>query len=885
MAEGVVASIKVRIDGTAAKAGAAEVVRSLKTIQAELAKTAKAEDGLFNRQPRTAPSRPSSPGGSSGTDPAMRAQIAATKALEAAETRRYQTALRIGRQMQGDVALMARNSAATQSLTEAIRANGASSEATSRAWGNFRREQAAISSDIAKNSGLFVKMNQQTTAITGSVNSLGERFKAARPQIQNTSFQVADFAVQVASGQNAVVALAQQLPQLLGGMGVFGALAGAAVAILGGLATALFSSGDAAKKSNEDLERFNSAMEDSKASAAMAEEGYDGVIKKLNTLTDVSRKALIAQLQQNIETNEAGLRAGAADLSGSLLSEDTWRSVIRAAGAFGDAAGNARKEIYLLAQQLQESPSDPGNYGRLAEILRTLALNADGDAAGAFARLADKLDVAAGNAEALALKNQKLEVTQRLANGEIVDGAAAILGIGTAASGTASMLGGLIGAVDGVGQSFSRLRRERAFASPASLIKYDPAGGEPALIPDRPSVLGETFSGVSPADLETDSRSQQILDALAGRLKITGAAGSAAASAMTKLGDAFRDQKDDLAAALAEQQKLNTALASNDNSSGALSQSVELLGQKLKISSKYTGDQRAELENLTEELFKAKKAGDAWSNVVSLRDANSLLEKQIELAGDSSVSAKKSLDLFKVEQSLRRDGVDLQSDVAKATLDETARQADLNAHLTAQQSIYEEISSIGSQAFDRIGEAITQAFTTGKGSAIDFASVAMGAISELGQSVLKLGAVNPLKNWITGSKLPTLDSLFTTASGGGVGGLSSWLFGNPAMAPKPGAQGPTMPATNGLLGSGGSWLGVSGSDWMGGGVSVISSALPGLMSGNYAQAAFGGGGAALGAIAGTFIPGIGTALGGMAGGCLGCVLGGLFETEEEGITA
>ena len=55
-------------------------------------------------------------------------------------------------------------------------------------------------------------------------------------QVQNAAFQVGDFAVQVAAGTAASRALALQLPQLLGAFGVFGAVAGAAVAILAPLA-------------------------------------------------------------------------------------------------------------------------------------------------------------------------------------------------------------------------------------------------------------------------------------------------------------------------------------------------------------------------------------------------------------------------------------------------------------------------------------------------------------------------------------------------------------------------------------------------------------------------------------------------------------------------
>lgn len=57
--------------------------------------------------------------------------------------------------------------------------------------------------------------------------------------IQNAAFQVGDFAVQVGGGVDASRALAQQLPQLLGGLGVFGALAGAAVAVVVPLASAM----------------------------------------------------------------------------------------------------------------------------------------------------------------------------------------------------------------------------------------------------------------------------------------------------------------------------------------------------------------------------------------------------------------------------------------------------------------------------------------------------------------------------------------------------------------------------------------------------------------------------------------------------------------------
>jgi len=49
--------------------------------------------------------------------------------------------------------------------------------------------------------------------------------------IQNTAFQLGDFATQVGAGTSASIALGQQLPQLLGGFGALGAVLGAVVAV------------------------------------------------------------------------------------------------------------------------------------------------------------------------------------------------------------------------------------------------------------------------------------------------------------------------------------------------------------------------------------------------------------------------------------------------------------------------------------------------------------------------------------------------------------------------------------------------------------------------------------------------------------------------------
>lgn len=84
---------------------------------------------------------------------------------------------------------------------------------------------------------------RRTATALGSMEQSAAGFsRNSRFAFQNAAFQVQDFAVQVAGGQGAVRALAQNLPQLLGGFGLWGAAIGAVVALLGGFAQAMIES-------------------------------------------------------------------------------------------------------------------------------------------------------------------------------------------------------------------------------------------------------------------------------------------------------------------------------------------------------------------------------------------------------------------------------------------------------------------------------------------------------------------------------------------------------------------------------------------------------------------------------------------------------------------
>lgn len=157
--------------------------------------------------------------------------------------------------------------------------------------------------------------------MAGQVGKVGSASTRLTSQIQNASYQVGDFAVQIASGTAASRALAQQLPQLLGGFGMFGAVAGAAAAIGGALVPMLFGAGEAAKSFKENLDAAEATLSKMKETAAMfSAEGLTALKEKygevnLELVNFLELQAQIAKLDAMDATRDA-LAALKAELNG-----------------------------------------------------------------------------------------------------------------------------------------------------------------------------------------------------------------------------------------------------------------------------------------------------------------------------------------------------------------------------------------------------------------------------------------------------------------------------------------------------------------------------------------------------------------------------------------
>jgi hypothetical protein len=153
-------------------------------------------------------------------------------------------------------------------------------------------------------------IRNQVQAQLGQVVQFGRGAVAARGMgmaVQQAGFQVGDFAVQVASGQGVLRPFIQQGTQLISMFGPWGAVIGAAVAVVGALAVSLFDVGESAKDAQKKHEEYADAIDQANR------------ILLTNTEYEKLRKAAIvettkARLQELIVEREASLVSASSDL-------------------------------------------------------------------------------------------------------------------------------------------------------------------------------------------------------------------------------------------------------------------------------------------------------------------------------------------------------------------------------------------------------------------------------------------------------------------------------------------------------------------------------------------------------------------------------------------
>jgi len=170
----------------------------------------------------------------------------------------------------------------------------------------FAQKELEVTQQIARVRSLRDSLTAGSAGFTRMGMTAADSMKSTARfglAMQQTGYQVQDFAVQVASGTNALVALSQQGSQLLGFFGNYkGAIAGAVLSV-GILAYRLLSTESAAKKLTETLKPLRQELRDIESERFMS--------------FDVANRSLAEQIEFYERRNKAAA-AGATFQQGRL---------------------------------------------------------------------------------------------------------------------------------------------------------------------------------------------------------------------------------------------------------------------------------------------------------------------------------------------------------------------------------------------------------------------------------------------------------------------------------------------------------------------------------------------------------------------------------------
>lgn len=212
-------------------------------------------------------------------------------------------------------------------LNPAIRATReyqAAQELAARAVASGAVTQERASAVLAQ---AAVRQQAAMQAVTGRSRLLGTG-------LQQAGFQVGDFATQVQLGVNPLIAFGQQAGQLLGAFGVWGAVIGGAITVVGALATGLFGLGEAADQTKDKSEFLNTAINNFRSAAVTNAEGVKAVIQNYGALDTQIITLIRRQTQLNLALSQGAAREAIAGVGATLQADfpDLSRNVRRNRG-------------------------------------------------------------------------------------------------------------------------------------------------------------------------------------------------------------------------------------------------------------------------------------------------------------------------------------------------------------------------------------------------------------------------------------------------------------------------------------------------------------------------------------------------------------------------
>ncbi|WP_226559628.1 glycoside hydrolase family protein [Salipiger thiooxidans] len=321
---------------------------------------------------------------------------------------------------------VAKQEAAMSKLSKEYEAGKVSADQYKRIQDQIQAEFDQTTDKIERSRKALAANSNEQRGIIGIVQRNGASF-------QQLGYQVGDFAVQVGNGTSALTAFAQQGSQVLGVLGPWGALAGAAVAIGAPLAGAFLRSGDEAKDAADKVEDLVKATdnyvdlaEEARRPIQELRDEYGGLADEVKRNLDIQKSLAGFTATRALESLADDVSRRFGDLYGDVLGEDG-----QAAYQFEKTFRRIRKEFDLTGQEAQdfmnalrrlgeaEGPREIANAARdLQDLMVSLAGSA-GEAGERFGEtftvLGDLIENAADQATAMtSITERMLDVWRKL---------------------------------------------------------------------------------------------------------------------------------------------------------------------------------------------------------------------------------------------------------------------------------------------------------------------------------------------------------------------------------------------------------------------------------------------------------------------------------------
>lgn len=225
------------------------------------------------------------------------------------------------------------------------------------------------------------KVEQQTNKTSKEFSKIGKNNKRFNAQLQNSSYQIADFAVQVGGGTSALRAFSQQAPQLLAGFGAIGAAVGAVTAILAAGANSLFNFGDAAEKSAKQTEKMaevvkglispSTGLSSLNKQLAESESRFAGLAKALRDIERAKAVEALKGLEKELGSFITGLTrysdtasTGLLNLSESLKRLEGDAAAIEGISENLNVDSDAAEEILKIVNAFKKGSLDAAEFAK-----------------------------------------------------------------------------------------------------------------------------------------------------------------------------------------------------------------------------------------------------------------------------------------------------------------------------------------------------------------------------------------------------------------------------------------------------------------------------------------------------------------------------------------